>query len=190
MKELSMEEKIFASTQSLMAEVGLQGLSMQKIAKRAGISAGTIYLHFTNKEALLQELALRIFKLFQRTLWTDFDESRPIFQQYQTMWWNIWLLLQENPELIINMNQYHALPGLDRLCKESEEKGGGPWYSFCERAIQAGEIVNLPPNLLWNLSLETAINVALDCAFMQSKLTDDQLDMVIKRSFYAIKANL
>lgn len=63
-----MAEQILVATEQLIADRGLQNLSMQKIAKQAKISAGTIYLYFESKDKLLEQLARRVFTLFNQEL--------------------------------------------------------------------------------------------------------------------------
>ncbi len=46
--KLDVSEQIFDATDRLMAKEGLHHLSMHKLAKEAGIAAGTIYLYFKN----------------------------------------------------------------------------------------------------------------------------------------------
>ncbi|KGK15495.1 helix-turn-helix domain-containing protein, partial [Vibrio navarrensis] len=53
-------QQILSAAEKLVAEFGFQGLSMSKLAKEAGVAAGTIYRYFTDKEHLLDELRLRI----------------------------------------------------------------------------------------------------------------------------------
>lgn len=50
------EQAIFAATIELVAEVGLTGLKMADIARRAKIASGTLYLYFTSKEELLNAI--------------------------------------------------------------------------------------------------------------------------------------
>ena len=75
----ALSEKIFNAMDCLMAKEGLHHLSMHKLAKEAGIAAGTIYLYFQNKDELLTQFAQRVFTLFMATLEKDFDESESFF---------------------------------------------------------------------------------------------------------------
>lgn len=45
--------EILVATRTVVAEIGYPGASMERIAQEAGISKGTIYLYFKNKETLL-----------------------------------------------------------------------------------------------------------------------------------------
>ena len=48
--------RILKAADVLMAREGVQNLSTHKIAKEAGVSVGTIYLYFKDKETLLKQL--------------------------------------------------------------------------------------------------------------------------------------
>lgn len=64
------ERGILEAARALLAEEGTAGLSMRRVAQRAGITAGAIYRHFPDKRALVdrvvadafQHLELRLFK--------------------------------------------------------------------------------------------------------------------------------
>jgi len=45
-----------------MDEVGLEGLSLRRLATRLGVAAPALYWHFTNKQELLDQLAEHLFR--------------------------------------------------------------------------------------------------------------------------------
>lgn len=87
--ENEMLQQIFRATEKLIAQYGVHQLSMQKIAKEAGIAAGTIYIYFKSKEELLQRLAFDLFQRFQTCVNKGINPDLPLFQQYRQMWWNL-----------------------------------------------------------------------------------------------------
>ncbi len=147
--KLDVSEQIFDATDRLMAKEGLHHLSMHKLAKEAGIAAGTIY-----------------------------------FEQYRKMWWNIWHFLQENPTILLNMNQYRSLPEFIETCKEMEHSC---WEQFCLKGQAANVLADLDPHMLFLLSLKTAIVLASDIKFLGTAVTDAMLESVIERSWRAIQ---
>ena len=182
--KLDVSEQIFDATDRLMAKEGLHHLSMYKLAKEAGIAAGTIYLYFKSKDELLAQFARRVFKKFVTAIEEGFDESQSFFEQYRKMWWNIWHFLQENPTILSNMNQYRSLPGFLETCKEMEHSC---WDQFCLKGQAANELADLDPQMLFLLSLKTAMVLASDIKFLGTAVTDAMLESVIERSWRAIQ---
>lgn len=182
--KLDVSEQIFDATDRLMAKEGLHHLSMHKLAKEAGIAAGTIYLYFKSKDELLVQFARRVFNKFVTAIEEGFDESQSFFEQYRRMWWNIWHFLQENPTILSNMNQYRSLPGFLETCKEMEHSC---WEQFCIKGKAANVLADLDPHILFLLSLKTAMVLASDIQFLGTAVTDVTLESVIERSWRAIQ---
>ena len=183
--KLDVSEQIFDATDRLMAaKEGLHHLSMHKLAKEAGIAAGTIYLYFKSKDELLAQFACRVFNKFAVAIEEGFDESQSFFEQYRKMWWNIWHFLQENPTILLNMNQYRSLPEFIETCKETEHSC---WEQFCLKGQAANVLADLDPHMLFLLSLKTAIVLASDIKFLGTAVTDAMLESVIERSWRAIQ---
>ncbi len=183
--KLDVSEQIFDATDRLMAaKEGLHHLSMHKLAKEAGIAAGTIYLYFKSKDELLAQFARRVFNKFVVAIEEGFDESQSFFEQYRKVWWNIWHFLQENPTILLNMNQYRSLPEFIETCKETEHSC---WEQFCLKVQAANVLADLDPHMLFLLSLKTAIVLASDIKFLGTAVTDAMLESVIERSWRAIQ---
>ena len=113
-----------------------------------------------------------------------FDESQSFFEQYRKMWWNIWHFLQENPTILLNMNQYRSLPEFIETCKGTEHSC---WEQFCLKGQAANVLADLDPHMLFLLSLKTAIVLASDIKFLGTAVTDAMLESVIERSWRAIQ---
>jgi len=58
------EEAILEATRDLLAEKGLQGLSMRALAERVGVSATAIYHYFENKDELVRRVVQGGFHRF------------------------------------------------------------------------------------------------------------------------------
>lgn len=182
--KLDVSEQIFDATDRLMAKEGLHHLSIHKLAKEAGIAAGTIYLYFKSKDELLAQFARRVFNKFVVAIEEGFDESQSFFEQYRKMWWNILHFLQENPTVLSNMNQYKSLPEFIEISSEMEHSC---WKQFCLKGQAANVLADLDPRILFLLSLDTAIVLASDNKFLGIAVTDVMLESVIERSWRAIQ---
>ena len=125
-----------------------------------------------------------MFNKFAVAIEEGFDESQSVFEQYRKMWWNIWHFLQENPTILLNMNQYRSLPEFIETCKEMEHSC---WDQFCLKGQAANVLADLDPHMLFLLSLKTAMVIASDNKFLGTTVTDVILESVIERSWRAIQ---
>ena len=177
-------EQIFTAIDRLMAKEGLHHLSMHKLAKEADIAAGTIYLYFKSKDELLAKFARRVFERFVQAMELDFDENADFFAQYRQMWRNTWQFLQENPTILSNINQYQSLPEFISVCREVHNTC---WDKFVAAGQAAGELTDLPEDILFMLSLKTTINLASHMNLLESEISEEMIESVIERSWRAIQ---
>lgn len=183
--ELDTAQQILLATEMLMAEQGLHALSMQKIAKAAGISVGTIYIYFKNKDELLSELAKYLFARVDEQLAKNQDLQAPLFEQYRTMWWNFWDFFNQNPQVLKNFYQYTTLPGFSELVKRCHE-GHDPWNKFIKAGQKQRLLNTLPSDVLFALSLESAAKLAFRQAHYAEAYADDILESVIEKTWQSI----
>lgn len=70
----STKDTILACARDQYLSDGYKGLSMRKIASKAGISATAIYRHFSNKEELFHRLVKKGFGMYSQYLMPALDE--------------------------------------------------------------------------------------------------------------------
>lgn len=64
----SSEEAILEAARDLIAEGGLEAMSMRAVADRVGVSATALYHHFANKQALIDRVVHQAFERFGEEL--------------------------------------------------------------------------------------------------------------------------
>lgn len=62
------EQSILTAARALLAEEGVAALSMRRVAERAGITAGAIYRHFPDKQALVDRVVAAAFQHLELAL--------------------------------------------------------------------------------------------------------------------------
>lgn len=72
-----MVQRILDTAQQLAGETGIKGLTTGKIAARAGLSIGSLYQYFPNKESIILELARRWLSGFRGALERRRSGRRP-----------------------------------------------------------------------------------------------------------------
>jgi AcrR family transcriptional regulator len=68
------EAALLAATLHEVEKVGLSGLSMEAVAKRAKVATGTVYIYFKNKDALVDALYLKTKQDLASLVFKDLDE--------------------------------------------------------------------------------------------------------------------
>ena len=61
-------EHIAAAAEALFAQKGIQGTTMDDVAKKAGYSKATLYVYFANKEEIVGFLVHKSIKLLKECL--------------------------------------------------------------------------------------------------------------------------
>jgi AcrR family transcriptional regulator len=82
---MSLREEILDVSKELLLKHGFSKLSMRKIAKRADVTATSIYLHFENKDDLLLVLVEESIANLNRVLRSALDETASPIEQLESL---------------------------------------------------------------------------------------------------------
>lgn len=72
-----LKDALVEAARKLVAEKGVAGFTLAELAKLVGVTAAAPYRHFTDRNALMTELARRGFELFGQRLAGAWDNGRP-----------------------------------------------------------------------------------------------------------------
>src|ERR1700712_4579030 len=96
-KSLEKEEAIRTVALQLIADEGLENLSMQKLAKAANISPRTIYIKYENKEDLLIKLFIEeVLGTYEKAVLEKFDPDMDFAEGVKKIWLNAFRYLKNN----------------------------------------------------------------------------------------------
>jgi len=122
---LNKKESILLSALKLLTEKGVHNMPMSAIAKTAGTGMGTIYNYFPNKEFLINEIYLYI-KDKEKSLFLDFESSKPIKTQFENYLSSIIAFFVDKPIYFNFMEQLQASPIITKKSKVEGEKAVAP----------------------------------------------------------------
>lgn len=178
---------ILEAAKTIVATVGIQGVSMQKLAQEAGVAAGTIYRYFDDKNHLLEELRLYVMKQMADAIQKDVDPKLPLKQQYRTMWLNIWCISASNIDSLKTRVQYDSIPLPNcQLAREQERQMFALVDGLFTEGKKQGVFKNLDNEILSGLSLEVSVSLARKHILGLYQLEDNALDAAIEASWDAI----
>lgn len=91
MTELSIKKKrvmmyFIESTQELILNEGIEGLSIKKIADKAGYNSATIYNYFENLEVLILYASINYLKNYLKDLKNEINSDMKAIELYETIY--------------------------------------------------------------------------------------------------------
>lgn len=181
------KERILNATEKLLATYGFHGLSMQMVAKEAGVATGTIYRYFNDKDDLLHQLHDHILGYISVKISQNINNSMPLKQRYQIMWLNLWHMSVNDDAPLINQGQFQNLPRKNEHDRQIlNKKLFSCVTDMFDEGKNSGLFKNLDNEILSSLSLETSCYLARRQINGDLKITDCELDAAINASWDAI----
>lgn len=180
-------EQILRAAENIIANQGLHNLSMQKLAKDAGVAAGTIYRYFTDKDQLIDELRRDVLTQIAAVILQDADTGSPE-ERFRKVWFNIIKLGETCTMERLNFEQYTHLPGASsEEHRQFERATFAPLHFIFADAKAQGLIVDLNDELLFALAFEPAVGLCRRMRRTGMSFSMDELTRVCDLSWRAIK---
>ncbi|RAJ08718.1 TetR family transcriptional regulator [Chitinophaga skermanii] len=147
-KNTQKEQAIKDIALKIIAEEGLENLSMQKLAKEANISPRTIYLKYTDKDDLLIKLYIEeVIGAYEHAILHGFKEDLDFERGIQLIWTNAFAFFKERREAFALMQYGKSSPLLNKSYQEHQIEEGmffKPIHNFLQFHIKAKRIKPFP----------------------------------------------
>lgn len=181
------QQRVVDAARRLLATEGLHGLSIKLLVKESGVAAGTIYLHFKDKQDIVSQVHASVLHEVAHAMSQNHDVNQPLFEQYQTLWRNLWDYFQQHPNTLLVKAQFDNLPdvSLRQVMHEAKTSLKAIFQMF-ETGRQSGEFKNLPDDVLGSLSFETCATLARRQVLGIIEMNDEMLEQCILASWQAI----
>ncbi|MBL4832157.1 MAG: TetR/AcrR family transcriptional regulator [Aliivibrio sp.] len=154
-------QRILDATKLLLSEHGFQGISMQLVAKKADVAAGTIYRYFSDKEDLIEQLRVETLIQAAKAIQKGVHNGLSLKERYRMMFLNVWNLASKDGNLLLNRNQYECLPKKDSCTfRELERSLFAQLEQLYSEGKKQGVFKPLDNEILVGLSLEVSITLA------------------------------
>ena len=181
------QQCVVDAARRLLATEGLHGLSIKLLVKESGVAAGTIYLHFKDKQDIVRQVHASVLNEVAHAMSQNHDVKQPLFQQYQTLWRNLWVYFQKHPNTLLVKAQFDNLPDFAlRQVMHEAKKSFLAIFEMFETGRQSGEIINLPDDVLGSLSFETCATLARRQVLGMIEMNEEMLQQCILASWQAI----
>ena len=162
----------------LVADTGIHGATMSRVASRAGVATGTAYVHYESKEQLLVAAFVEIKQRLGIVATTDLDLSGKPAEIFATVWRRIYLHLSSDPHSARFSTQLDESP----LRRRAHEALTDEDPLTLLAAEMTPHLVDLPVEILYELGIAPAVRLAAS----GMTLDDPQLERVVESCWRAI----
>jgi len=165
----------------LVSERGFRGTSMSAVAERAGVAAGTAYVHYESKDDLVIAAYLELKAEFSVAAVRGLDEDAPFEEQFLHTWHNAFRFLDADPAGASYLLQVEASPYAEEAHRKAMERDD-PFLDASAKV--ADRAVQLPAFLIWDLGFGPAVRLA---ANEERDLDAAALDTLAQACLRAVK---
>ena len=146
------EQLIRQKAIELIVKEGLDGFSMNKVARAANVSPATLYIYYKDKEDFITNLSVESAKNMMAYSLKDFDTKMSFRTGLKLQWKNrLAYLIQNTSEMefleIMRYTSYY-----EKVTNVLTETFGKAMGEFMKNAVASGELVELPFEVYWSIA--------------------------------------
>ncbi|MFO8009811.1 MAG: TetR/AcrR family transcriptional regulator [Dehalococcoidia bacterium] len=114
-KSVQRKNQIIEAAAELFSQSGYHGVSVDEIARSAGVSKGNLYWHFRSKEEIFRQMFEHLTIPLFEPLLQILDKEMPPQEKLRALAWNCVETAEANPEVIRFGWQLAAQPELEEM---------------------------------------------------------------------------
>ena len=172
-------EAILAAALRLIARLGLHAAPMSAVAREAGVAAGTLYLYFPSKEAMINALYLEMLEDRDRSMRADLEEAPNEGTTARAGLWAFWNGLArwhlDHPDASSFLHQCKSSAILTAETRDIERRKNADGLASFEHAVAAGHLRDLSLQVFWALATGPIFVLAQMRDAGEMEITDDVL---------------
>lgn len=173
---------------AVVAEVAAHGIGatgMAAVARRARVSAGTIYLHYASKEDLLQQVYLDIKAQFHAAL-MQVTETPDTAQRLRAMWGHLFAFLQAQPQHFLFLELAGAAQVLTAEQAARTQAYQAEVAAVIQAAMEDGTLAPMPVDMAATLLIGPALHLARSAALTGRNVPTAEIDATFDRLWPAL----
>ncbi|WP_184546282.1 TetR/AcrR family transcriptional regulator [Mucilaginibacter sp. FT3.2] len=158
-RDSNKEQLIKQKTIETIVKQGLDGFTINKLAKACGISVGTPYVYFKDKDDLILKIVLEEGARMEEAMNKGFDPEAALEEGLRIQWRNRFDYMMENPLLgqffdQISSSSYHQ-QFLEMFASDTNpflSKFKDHMGRFIRNNVKRGEMEDLPVDVYWSIA--------------------------------------
>ena len=143
-----------------VVENGIGNAPVSLIAKRAGVSAGTIYIYYPNKDEMLQSIFLEIKSMLHDAMMAAAKSGASSEDCIRLMWFALFRFILEHPDMFAFHEAVSAEKILSSDQREDVVRMAGDVHRVLRAAVNDGTLKDIPIDGLVSLLIAPATSLA------------------------------
>jgi AcrR family transcriptional regulator len=151
-RDIHKETSIKRQAIEMVVKEGLDGFSMQKLARAAGVSPATLYIYYEDRDDLILQISLEISSHLMETSLKDFHPKMSFADGLAMQWKNRLAFFLKYPMEMEFIEQIRYTPIYEKVHKYLVSNFSEVMGKFVHGAINNGELAPLPFEVYWSVA--------------------------------------
>jgi AcrR family transcriptional regulator len=151
-RDIHKENLVKLQAIELIVKEGLEGFSMNKLAKACRISVNTLYIYYKDRDDLIVKIAREEGKRMSDALLAVFDPNAAFEQGLRVQWKIRFEYLSDKPLLKSFFDQLQSSTYREQIADSLNEFTEAVTL-FMKNVIARGEMVDVPAEVYWSVAL-------------------------------------
>jgi len=192
-RDVNKEQAIQEKAIEMIVKHGLDGFSMQKLAKAANVSPATLYIYYKDRDDLITQMATSISVRLMETSLKGIHPKMAFAEGLELQWKNRMEFYLKYPMDVEFIEQIRYTPTYDSVKDTIRKTFGDVLGKFVHNAINRGELQPLPFEVYWSVAFAPLYQLIKFHAQGNSpanacfRITDEIVDQTLKLVLKALK---
>lgn len=146
------EQTVIENAMRLIVSDGVEGFSMNKLAKASGISVATLYIYYKDKDDLLKKIGTDMAKVFFESTLEGFSPDMDFKQGLWIQWDNRARFTRENFLMISCFERLKETPHGEYIMDNSFGSFKEIMIAFKENAVAKKQLIDVSDEIFWGIA--------------------------------------
>jgi AcrR family transcriptional regulator len=158
-RDINKEQLVKQKAIETIVKYGLEGFTINKLAKACGISVGTPYVYYKDKDDLIVKIVMEEGARMEEAMLLDFNPEASLEDGLRIQWRNRFKYMIENPLLGQFFDQINSSTYQDQFLKMFNGEEGNlmslfkkDLTTFIQNVVKRGEMDEMPFEVYWSVA--------------------------------------
>lgn len=151
-RNIEKEQLVKQKAIETLVKYGLEGFSMNKLAKICNISVATLYIYYKDRDDLIMNIAIEEGAKMGEAMLNNFDPESSFIEGLRTQWKNRYEYNLNNPAIALFFDQLRSSSYHEQFLGEVMNKFKQEVSKFMQNAYKRGEINAMPLEVFWSVA--------------------------------------